>query len=1584
MKTRTNFFGSVSSVALPLLIWMTPGSTLQGGNEEISRARAFEEPLVPIGGHATVKENKALGTALAAYVKRDESDDASPITNFLQRHPASVWRASLLTNLGLAYRRTAHFSKALGAWEEAWKLAKNESDVKARAVGDRAVGELADLTARLGHQEKLENVLEQVSGRDVRGPATERLSAARQALWQMRQEPEDSFRCGPYALSKVSEANRPGNARTTEILRAPVTPQGMSLRQLNALAEDFQLKLRMAKREAGAAVPVPSVVHWRLGHYGALVKEQDGRYLLQDPTLSTAPAGEAWISRAALDAEASGYFLIPEGGLPEGWHSVSGQEGDTVWGSGYTSGSNPNGTGPYDPRGGGGNCGPGMAAYSVHLMLVSLHIEDTPVGYTPPRGPDMHFKVSYNQREANQPATFSYSNFGAKWTSDWLSYVIDDPQSPSRDVDLYNRGGGTETYTGFDTATRSYAPQYLNGAVLRRIAPAGYERRLSDGSYEIFNRSDGSASFPRKVFMTRLIDPYGNAADLSYDADLRLTTVIDPLGQPTTLSYELPGDTLKITRVTDPFGRFATFEYNDSGQLVRITDVIGLQSQFDYDTGDFIRAMTTPYGTTTFAKGEQGTTRFLEATDPLGDTERVEYRQQAPGVADHDDNTIVPQFAESNLLYNSYLDGRDTFYWDKKTWRDFPGDYTKAKMFHFLHENAATTGRVIESIKEPLERRVWFLYPGMTTRGFIDGVRLAQPSRIARVLDDGTTQLYQFEYNRRGKVNRSVDPIGRALSSDYAFNGLDLLEVAQTRAPNPDLLASFTYNAQHLPLTATDAAQQTTTMTYNGFGQVRTITNPKNETKTFTYDDKGYLMSVEGPLPGSITRLTYDDFGRVQTVTDSAGYTLTFDYDPLDRLVQIGYPDGTSRSIVYNRLDPEQLIDRLGRPTIRTYNERRQLIRVQDPAQRITQFEWCPCGRLQRVIDPLNRPTTWNYDVQRRVTSKVFPDGTALEYTYENTTSRLQQVVDAKGQARQYQYYLDNTLKQISYAGGGVPTPSISFTYDPNYGRVLTMDDGTGRTTYEYNPITKGPGIGAGKLESETGPLPNSTITYQYDELGRVIERAVNGVAQTRIYDALGRVALVTNPLGDFALNYVDATNRLSSIDYPNGQRTAFAYYDVLGDLRLQEIQNLDPASAVLSRFNYGYDAEGRIMSWTRQADGGGPIPYTLGYDGADQLLSAVPQGIGSQYTYTYDDAGNRLTEQIDGDVTNASYNELNQLIGRVVPTLPDPDSVVRLSEVTYDGLGRRVRIVEREGGVVVSDKRFVWCGRELCEERDGSGATVVKRFYPYGVQVNGESFFYARDHLRSIREMTDATGAVRASYDYDPYGRPTKVGGDLDADLGFAGLDVHSASGLQLALYRGYDANLGRWVSRDPIAEFGGLNLYAYANNDPINFVDPTGLVPQLPCDICNPPPPPPPAPNPLAPPPLSCPMCRPQPSKPLPCASGSPPYLPDTSGGGSGDSGPGGSGGGGSGDSPFGPPPPDPAGGPVGPHRADPPNFGGPPNGDPPQPTGSFHFNFDTDPPGVKGAGGNVGSIGPDVDFDKVKDAARILNNLVNQLSD
>ena len=98
-------------------------------------------------------------------------------------------------------------------------------------------------------------------------------------------------------------------------------------------------------------------------------------------------------------------------------------------------------------------------------------------------------------------------------------------------------------------------------------------------------------------------------------------------------------------------------------------------------------------------------------------------------------------------------------------------------------------------------------------------------------------------------------------------------------------------------------------------------------------------------------------------------------------------------------------------------------------------------------------------------------------------------------------------------------------------------------------------------------------------------------------------------------------------------------------------------------------------------------------------------------------------------------------------------------------------------------------------------------------------------DLLQAVPDRLGATGAVRARYDYDPYGRVTKLAGDMDATFGFTGFHRHQASGLNLTLHRAYDAETGRWLSRDPIAEEGGLNLYGYVDGDPINRVDPLGL---------------------------------------------------------------------------------------------------------------------------------------------------------------
>jgi len=136
-----------------------------------------------------------------------------------------------------------------------------------------------------------------------------------------------------------------------------------------------------------------------------------------------------------------------------------------------------------------------------------------------------------------------------------------------------------------------------------------------------------------------------------------------------------------------------------------------------------------------------------------------------------------------------------------------------------------------------------------------------------------------------------------------------------------------------------------------------------------------------------------------------------------------------------------------------------------------------------------------------------------------------------------------------------------------------------------------------------------------------------------------------------------------------------------------------------------------------------------------------------------------------------------------------------------------------------------VWCETDLCEERDASGATVAKRFFGQGEQVSGTNYFYSRDHLGSVRELTDSGGSIRARYDYDPYGRRSKISGDLDADFGYTGQYCHTPSGLLLALFRAYDAERGVWLSRDPIEEDGGINLYAYVIGDPLGLADPFGL---------------------------------------------------------------------------------------------------------------------------------------------------------------
>jgi RHS repeat-associated protein len=159
-------------------------------------------------------------------------------------------------------------------------------------------------------------------------------------------------------------------------------------------------------------------------------------------------------------------------------------------------------------------------------------------------------------------------------------------------------------------------------------------------------------------------------------------------------------------------------------------------------------------------------------------------------------------------------------------------------------------------------------------------------------------------------------------------------------------------------------------------------------------------------------------------------------------------------------------------------------------------------------------------------------------------------------------------------------------------------------------------------------------------------------------------------------------------------------------------------------------------------------------------------------------------------------------------------------SQFIYDAFGRTVKIVESTG----STKQFIWCDHTMCEARDGTG-TLLNQYFDYGQTISGSHYLYSNDHLGSVREVTDSSGNIQAQYSYDSYGRVTQLEGSLASAFQFAGFYSHTPSGLDLSLRRAYDARPGRWLSRDPSEEVGGVNLFSYVLNNPICFIDPSGL---------------------------------------------------------------------------------------------------------------------------------------------------------------
>lgn len=1595
-------------------------AVVPGFASKIMAVPGLAEPLVSTAATSDI-EDRALAEATAG---RDGA--AAPLLAFLAAYPHSGWSAAIHTDLGLAYYQQGYFSKAIAAYDAAYREGRGATDFRARALVDRAIGELARMHARVGHLAELDALTAEVGDRPIQGGAAELLTGAREGAWTMHHNPGVSYLCGPRALHNLLEALG-GMPRALAVVdEARSGEHGFSLAQLGALADQAGLAHRLIHRQPGQPVPVPSIINWKLSHYAAIVRRTErGTYEVKDPTFG----GDLDISERAIDEEASGFFLVPADANPRAarlpWRDATPSEADRVYGMGFPNayllgavktcdtltsiffGAAATGlcnglaslipTMPGSCPASGGMCAP-----AAHAMEVSLNLKDTPVGYAPPVGPPAFIRLTYNQREAVEPfgppANAVSFNVGPQWTLNVLSYVRDNPQSPGATVSRYvPEGGAISAYTGYSASTGAFDAEDQSGAILSRTPATGmatsYTLTGTDGSRLVYAQSDGAGATAtvRRLFLTSIIDPSGNALTLNYDTALtapagpavvlpRLLSMTDALGTTAmTFSYDLSATPLLVTAITDAFGRSAHVAYDANGRLASITDVLGIASTMTYDDGNtpprptFIRQLTTPYGATSFNftetnSGSAVVMRSLETTDPLGQTERLEFAEAAAG-----GSTGIPAADEtggnlqqpagmplSTVQAASLLLFRNTFFWNKHIFKAFgtgtTKDYTKADIVHWLHTSTgADVATSIESTRHPLERRTWYQYAPSQNNAVLEGppaTFLGVPTTIARVLDDGTTQLTAITRNPLGKPTLVTDPLGRQTRFTYAANNVDLLEVEQKTSSSGSSsgfssLGHFTYDTRHLPQSFTDAAGQTTRYSYNDKGQLLAVTDALGNAQTLVYDSAARPSQVLDARNLPTLTLTYDARNRVASRSDAAGLTVSYSHDDFDRVTTASYADGTSEKFGYTNLDLTSTTDRLGRTTTYSYDAARRLTSVTDALNEVTKYDYFEDGTLKSITDPNGNTTSWDIDIQSRPVAKHHADGTSETYSYEASTSRLKTKTDASGQVTSYAYTGDDQLESIGYsnlANGVAATPGVSFTYDSLFPRLTSMTDGIGTTTYSYYPMNAAPG--AGRLQFVAGPVAGApggavdVIGYAYDALGRVSGRSINGRTQGVTFDALGRPTGVSNALDSFRYAYSDETSRPIGIASSAGPQVALSYFDPAthpeANARLQQMTfTALSGGALLSQFGYTYNPNGSVNTFTetrpdtapssatqtvagilrtpravappsslaaravivltivialallaasfvgagwRRAAGrarttalalvlatcggsgpnapAGPMPRvtTYAYDAANRLESATI-ALGAtppvpapppQFAYAYDAASNPTSITSSGATRSPTYTATNAIIGGNYDPSGNPrsldgarytwDAANRLasavvngveSDFTYDGLSRLVRIVEKQADHVIADKAYTWSSTSRVLEHDNtrSGSPVSKEYFAQGVIDHGQPLYYVSDHLGSVRQLVDATGAIRAQYDYDPYGRRQKLAGDLDSDHGYAELFHHEPTGLDVAVYRAYAAVSARWLNRDPIGEMGGGNLYAYASSHPTNAIDPMGL---------------------------------------------------------------------------------------------------------------------------------------------------------------